>query len=309
MKKLLVVYYSQTGQLTRILDSILKPLAESGGVELVYEELQPEKPYPFPWTAVEFADTFPESFHQRPCKLKPLRLDPDADYDAVVLAYQVWYLSPSIPVNAFLNSAESARILRDRPVITLIGCRNMWLQAHEKVKARIAALKGRPAANIVLMDRAPNLLGVISIAAWMLTGRKERYLGLFPKPGVSEVDIDAAGRFGEVLLAAVAGGNWNGVQEELNRRGAVQVVPSYILFEQRISKVFSVWADFIARKGGPGDPARRPRLRLFIGYLLAAVFLIAPLASAVTSVLRVLKRDELNRLTTYFAENRHDPKT
>ena len=306
MKKLLVVYYSQTGQLTHIVKSVLKPLAASGLVELVFEELQPEKPYPFPWSAVAFADAFPESFHQRPCRLKPLRFDPDADYDAVLLAYQVWYLSPSIPVTAFLNSPEAARVIRNRQVITLLGCRNMWLQAHEKVKARIAALQGHPAANIVLMDRAPNLLGVISISAWMLTGRKTRYLKIFPKPGISDEDIDKADRFGEVLLSALASGKWTGTQRELNRRGAVRVVPSYILFEARISKVFKVWADFIARRGGPGNPARRPRLRLFIGYLLTAVFLIAPLATVATSVLQRLKRDKINQLTTYFAENRYD---
>jgi hypothetical protein len=156
------------------------------------------------------------------------------------------------------------------------------------------------------MDRAPNLLGVVSIAAWMLTGRKERYLKIFPKPGISDEDIHTSIRFGEVLLSAIAGDDWNGVQSELNRRGAVQVVPSYILFEQRISKIFKVWADFIANKGGPGDPARRFRLRLFIGYLLAAVFLIAPLAALVTPVLQVVKRDKLKRLTTYFADNRYD---
>jgi hypothetical protein len=304
MKKLLVVYYSQTGQLTRIVDSVLRPIADSGEVELIFEELQPEEPYPFPWSAVAFADAFPESLQLRPCRLKPFRFDPDAHYDAVILAYQVWYLSPSIPVTAFLKSAQAARVLRNRPVVTLIGCRNMWLQAHEKVKSLIAGLGGRPAGNIVFMDRAPNLLGVISIAAWMLTGRKKRYLGIFPKPGVADEEIDAADRFGRILLPAVADDDWNGLQAKLNQQGAVRVVPAYILFEQRISKIFNVWAKFIARKGGPGDPARRVRLRLFIAYLLAAVFLIAPVASVATFVLERLKRDKINQLVAYFSENR-----
>jgi hypothetical protein len=304
MKKLLVVYYSQSGQLTRIVDSVLKPIADSGQVELIFEELQPEEPYPFPWSALAFADAFPESFHQRPCRLKPFRFDPDAQYDAVILAYQVWYLSPSIPVTAFLKDAQAARVLRNRPVVTLIGCRNMWLQAHEKVKALIAGHGGRPSGNIVLMDHAPNLLGVISIAAWMLTGRKERFLRIFPKPGIADEEIDAAERFGRVLLPAIAHDDWNGLQAELNRHGGVRVVPAYILFEQRISKIFNVWARFIARKGEPGDPARRLRLRIFIAYLLAAVFIIAPVASAATFILQRLKRDKINQLVAYFSENR-----
>ncbi|RJQ75980.1 MAG: dialkylresorcinol condensing enzyme DarA [Desulfobacteraceae bacterium] len=309
MKKLLVVYYSQTGQLTRIVHSVLKPIADSGQVEVVIEELQPQEPYPFPWSAIAFADAFPESFQQRPCRLKPFRFDPNAHYDAVLLAYQVWYLSPSIPVTAFLTSAEAARVMRNRPVTTLIGCRNMWLQAHEKVKEHIVTLGGRPAGNIVLMDRAPNLLGVISIAAWMLTGRKERYLKIFPKPGIADEDIETADRFGEILVPAIDSGDWSSVQSELNRRGAVRVVPAYILFEQRISKIFNIWAKFIDSKGGPGDPARRTRLRAFIAYLLAAVFLIAPVATVVTSVLQRLKRKKINQMVSYFAENRYRGKT
>ena len=158
MKRVLVVSYSQTGQLTQIVRSVLGPLAESGQVELVFEELRPVPPYPFPWTALAFADVFPESLEGIPCRLQPFQFDAEAHYDAILLAYQVWYLSPSIPVNTFLKSPAAARVMQGRPVVTVIGCRNMWLQAHETVKARIADLGAANAGNIVLMDKAPNLL-------------------------------------------------------------------------------------------------------------------------------------------------------
>ena len=109
------------------------------------------------------------------------------------------------------------------------------------------------------------------------------------------------------MLEALTAGRWSELQDRLNRLGAIKVVPSYILFEQRILKIFKVWSKFIRRRGGPADPARQPRLRLFIGYLLAAVFLIAPLATAVTFVVRMLRRDKIERLVTYFADNRYAP--
>jgi hypothetical protein len=305
MKKLLVVCYSQSGQLTQIVRSVLKPVDESGQIELVFEELRPETPYPFPWTALRFADAFPESLQGTPCRLEPFHFDPQAHYDGIVLAYQVWYLSPSIPVNAFLQSPEAARVIKGRPVVTIIGCRNMWLQAHERVKARIVDLGGTLGGNIVLMDRAPNLLGVISITAWMLTGSKERFLNIFPKPGISQEDIGQAERFGRPLLQALTQGRWEDLQAQLNRLGAVKVVPSYILFEQRILKIFNVWAKFIGRSGEATNASRHFRLRLFIGYLLAAVFLIAPLATVVTFVLRILRRNKVNRLIDYYVSNRY----
>lgn len=305
MKKLLVVYYSQSGQLTQIVRSVIRTIIDDGQIELVFEELRPEPPYPFPWSALSFADAFPESLEGTPCRLEPFQFDPNAHYDGVILAYQVWYLSPSIPVNAFLQSPEAARVIKDLPVVTIIGCRNMWLQAHERVKADIVKMGGTPAGNIVLMDRAPNLLGVITISAWLLTGRKGRFLKIFPKPGISEEDIEQAERFGAPLVEALQKGRWDDLQTRLNQLGAVNVVPSYILFEQRILKIFKVWAKFIRRSGEASDPARHFRLRLFIAYLLTAVFVIAPLATAVTFVLRLLHRDKVNRLIDYFAGNRY----
>lgn len=305
MKKLLVVYYSQSGQLTQIVRSALRTIIGDSRIELVFEELRPDPPYPFPWSALGFADVFPESLEGTPCRLEPFQFDPDDHYDAVILAYQVWYLSPSIPVNAFLKTPEAERVIKNRPVFTIIGCRNMWLQAHERVKADIVSMGGTPAGNVVLMDRAPNLLGVITIAAWLLTGRKERFLKIFPEPGISEEEIQQAERFGAPLLEALLQRRWDDLQTRLNRMGAVEVVPSYILFEQRILKIFNVWAKFIRRSGVAGDPARHFRLKLFIGYLLTAVFVIAPLASGVTFALRLLHRNKVNRLIDYFAGNRY----
>jgi hypothetical protein len=307
MKKLLVVYYSQSGQLEQIVRSILAPLSESGQVELTYECLRPEKPYPFPWPAIEFADAFPESLQQIPCRLAPLRTNPDEYFDGVILAYQVWYLSPSIPISSFLQSVQAARLLSGRPVVTLIGCRNMWLLAHEKVKKHLVQNRGVPAGNIVLMDRAPNLLGIVSIAAWMLTGVKERFLGIFPHPGVADEEIRGARKFGSILLDAFSRNELTDLQSRLNRAGAVTVVPAYILFEQRIAKVFNIWAQFIRRKGGPGNVARKPRLRVFIAYLFAAVFMLAPLATGVTWVLQKIKKKKVQALVSYFAENRIPP--
>ena len=43
MKKVLVVYYSQSGQLKEILDSTLAPLREADHVSIEYEEIKPKK--------------------------------------------------------------------------------------------------------------------------------------------------------------------------------------------------------------------------------------------------------------------------
>jgi hypothetical protein len=303
MKKILVVYYSQTGQLTRIVDNILKPVRRAAEVTVTTLELHPEPPYPFPWSTYDFCDVFPESAAGMPCRLRPPAGDLDEDYDLIILAYTVWYLAPSIPVNSFLQSPEAGRLFRNRPVVTIIGCRNMWLLAQERVKRRIAGLGGRITGNIVLTDRTNNLVGVLTIAAWMLTGRKERLLKVFPLPGISEEDIEAAQRFGAPIVSALAGEAFALDQNELNDMGALQVHPSLLLMEKRISKVFAVWSRFIRQKGGPGAPNRRKRVRAFMVYLIVAVVLLAPLASAAAAVLKVLKKEKIRSEIAYFSQN------
>ncbi len=303
MKKLLVLYYSQSGQLRQILDATLKPVIDSGEVELVYEQIQPEHPYPFPWKMMTFIDAMPESVKQIPCRLKPFQFDPNADYDAVILAYQVWYLSPSIPINSFLQSREAAQVMRNKPVITIIGCRNMWMNAHEIVKKRIVGNGGIPSGNIALIDRAANMVSIATIMYWMLTGRKERFLNVFPKPGVDDDDIRTAARFGHEIYSALIENRWHDLQKHLKHLGAVYINPSFIIMEQRIAKVFNIWAQFIRRKGGPGVKARKPRLRLFIGYLLTAIIILAPVAAGLTFILSRFSVKKIKQLTSHYADN------
>src|SRR5512138_3283319 len=102
MKRILIIYYTQTGQLKEIIDSVVAPLKND--CQLFYEELKPVPAFPFPWSGKSFFQAFPESVKEIPCELEPFKNNPDENYDLVILAYQVWYLSPSIPVNSFLQT-------------------------------------------------------------------------------------------------------------------------------------------------------------------------------------------------------------
>jgi hypothetical protein len=309
MKKVLVVYYSQTGQLTDIVASILGPLADSSKVDISYLALDPQPAYPFPWTTQTFCDVFPESVAGVPCELAPLDLAADERYDLIVLAYTVWYLSPSLPVQAFLRSPEAARLFPGTPVVTVIGCRNMWLLAQEQVKQRLHELDARHVGTIVLGDRAGNLTGVATIAYWMLTGRKDRLLGVFPRPGVDEADIRRAARFGIILRKALAEDITALDQEALNAVGAMPVAPAHIIFEHRIRRVFRIWARFIRKKGGPGAPQRQPRVLAFFVYLLTAIAVLAPLATLAAAVTLRLRKNKTAKAVAYYSSNRYQPET
>ncbi len=278
-KKVLVIYYTQSGQLLEIIKSVTSFLKNNPDVEITYEELRPKPPFPFPWTSDEFFQPFPESVKGIPCKLEPLKVPGQADYDLVIIAWQPWYLSPSIPLHAFFQLPAAKDLLSDKPVITITGSRNMWVMAQVVIRNYIKECGGRLVGNIALYDRAPNLLSVISIMRWMFTGKRDRYLGIIPPAGVSQTDIENAGSFGHHINEALMTGNFDLLQEKLIANGAVDVKPGLVMIEKRGKAIFKIWAQFVLKKGPYGSKARLKRLHAFKYYLLAVIYLASPVAS------------------------------
>src|SRR6185369_1630496 len=89
------------------------------------------------------------------------------------------------------------------PVITIIGSRNMWINAQERVKKMIKQCGGQLVGNVVYADRHNNFVSAVTIQYWMFSGKKDRWLGIFPKPGVAEEEINDAGAFGNLALKAL----------------------------------------------------------------------------------------------------------
>jgi hypothetical protein len=286
MKTILVVYYTQTGQLKRILDSLLTPLSNSADFLISYLEIKPEPAFPFPWTRRQFLDVFPETVAKVPIPLKLPEIEKQKSYDLIILAFQPWYLSPSLPVSSFLNSPVAAEILGDTDVLTLIGARNMWQEAFKWVKEKVEDYGGRLCGNIALVDRAPNLASVVTISYWMLTGKKDRFLGIFPKPGVSEVDIAAANRFGASIGPLLLANRLDSLEGELKKLGAAENNASLTRLENRGKKIFTLWSNLIIK----APNLRGLLLNLFFAELLLALAIVSPINSLLGILMKFMKR-------------------
>ncbi len=129
-KKVLIVHYSQSGQLTEIVNNFAAGLS-SVKVETIKVRMQKE--FEFPWTSERFFDAMPESVLGIPADLDSFQ-PKEESYDLIVFAYQPWFLSPSIPATSILANEEFRKRLKNTPILTIIGARNMWLNSQEKVK-------------------------------------------------------------------------------------------------------------------------------------------------------------------------------
>lgn len=295
MKRVLVVHFSQTGQLARIVRRLVAPLA--GEVELVEEVLRPRTPYPFPWPLLRFFDAMPEAVLLDPPPLEPIRAS--GHFDLVVLAYQVWFLAPSGPIAAFLKSDEGKRLLRGRPVVTVIGCRNMWLNAQEAVKRLIQDAGGELRDNVVFTDNAPTMATLITTPRWLLTGRRDAFLGL-PPAGIAEADIAGAERFGNALLQALRAGREKSGQPMLAGLGAARVDPRLIFSERAGRRAFGAWSRIIRLGGRPGSWLCLPLVALFCLYLVAMILAVVPASLLLQRLLAPLLARRLESQRAYF---------
>ena len=298
MKKVLVLYFSQSGQLREILESMLKPLTGQASIQLVWREIHMQKPFPFPWSTLTFLDAMPESVLEIPSATDDPDIAAEAPYDLVILGYQPWFLSTSVPISSFLQSKYAA-VLKDTPVVTVIGSRNMWLMAQERIKKHLTRLGAKLVLNVPFIDRAPNSLSVISIPLWMLTGKRQP-LKLLPRAGVSETDIAAASKHGEIILNYLQSGDC-AQKKNLQPEHPAEVFPRLFGVEKRANFIFSKWAKLIRKFGGPGDAGRKPFLLIFMVYLITVIILIFPLTWFAYQLQRLLAPKKLEKEARYFS--------
>lgn len=303
MKRVLVVYFSQTGQAKQAIDAVLKPFEVNTNYHLDYLLIKPKKIFSYPWSYTEFFDIFPETVQGVPCDLEPLNIDPTINYDLVVIAYQPWFLSVCVPINSFLQSIEAKQLLANKPVITIINCRNMWLGAQEKMKKQLIHLKANLVGNITFVDRSSNLVSLVTVLAFVLKGTKENFLGIFPKYGVTEKDLVHAPKFGEIILNHLEKNQLQNIQPELNQQGALDIRGNLLLMEGRGKALFPLYANYISKKGTHGSEQRKTRVRIFGIVLPIGILLLSPIITIVSRLAPLLAKKKFDKEIAYYSQN------
>ncbi len=301
--KILIIYFSQSGQLRHILDNVVQDIKQEATVD--FAEIKPVNPFPFPWTSATFFDAMPECVLQIPSEIQPMPELTAKDYDLVIFGYQPWFLSPSNPANSFLKS-EWAKALKGKPVITVVGSRNMWLNAQEKVKADLAQLQARHVGHIVLEDKHGNLTSTLTIIRWLFKGQKKAS-GMLPDAGVSEKDIRDTQKYGVPILQHFKQNKIDRLQQDLLQLGAIHLRPNLIVLEKRGVSQFPKWAQKARAKGGPGSEARRPVIKLFSRILIVAIFVLSPITALIAAIQTALKKKQLLKEVEYFKSTAYVP--
>ncbi len=299
MKKVLVLYYSQSGQLKRVMDKIVAPLKQCDDVQCDYCEIKPVIPYPYPWSFYAFFNVFPEAVYLDGCEVEPL--ETADEYDLIILGYTSWFLSPSIPVTGFLQSDQAKKLFKGKPVVTVIACRDMWLMAQEKMKGLLADLGARLLGNVALTDQGKSLYTFVTTPRWMLTGKKDAFW-FFPKAGVAEEEIAASSRFGEQLCSALQKGEEQHNSPMLRNMGAVNVNGKLIATERIAHRSFLIWSKLIKKAGAPNSRGRNIVITIYAIFLLTLVLTIVPLNIVIRKIMYPFQKRAIDKAVASYEE-------
>jgi hypothetical protein len=309
VRKILVVSYSQTGQLTKIVDSIMGPLLKDEHIKVDTLIIKPKVKYPFPWSFFKFFQVMPESVYMKKIELEELMINEDphatdannTPYDLIILSYQVWFLSPSLPISSFLQSEQAKTLFNNTPVMTVLGCRGMWLTAQEKMKSLLTKLNAKLVDNIVLTDECGAGFSFLATPLWMLTGKKKP-LSWVPPAGVSDQDIEKAQRFGIALNKRLSEDSSRISSPVMSNLAAVKINEKLIFSEKIGHRSFKVWGKLLMLLGPQNSLRRYAGLCFYFMFLLALIVTIVPITALIIKLIKPIFKKKIAKQKAYYAQ-------
>jgi hypothetical protein len=171
---------------------------------------------------------------------------------------------------------------------------------QELVKERLAVLGADLIDNVVLTDRGSGPASMVTTPRWMLTGKRDRFLGLFPPPGIDPALVEAAPRFGRAIRDARSEGGWERREPLLKGLGAAKAEPHLIGVERIARRVFRFWSRLARAAGPPGGALRAVVLVGFGLWLVLSAILVLPIGVLIRLAVQPFMREKLKRDVAYF---------
>jgi hypothetical protein len=270
-----VVYlYSQTGQLREVADAFTDPLVARGW-DIRWVGIEPRVAFPFPWPIRRFFGVFPASVNPEALVelIEPaggFETETDGPEELVILAYQVWFLAPSLPVRSLLKAHPEA--FRNRRVVSLIACRNMWYSAAIEMRGLLRTAGARSVEVVATTDTQPQAISLVTTLRWLLTGRREPFLW-FARAGVGGAEL---GRVTDMGRHIAESGQCSS--------DAAPIVPTLAAADLLAGQVFRRWGATVRSAGRLGAVAQTASLAIFVVGLGIGIVVGLPLIACAALV-------------------------
>ncbi|MCK4839022.1 MAG: flavodoxin family protein [Desulfobulbaceae bacterium] len=201
IRRVLLLYYSFSGQTTGLLNNLSIGLKQEG-VEVNFVKLRPIAPLRFPIGSI-FA-----TFRMMLATFFRLRItikEPEAcvweDYDLIILAGPTWSYNPSGPI-LDLFDRFGPRLFKNKSVLPMISCRGYWRMHWHGLKGLLTKSGAKIPNRIIFSHPAPEpwrTLGVFLKIAGKAPERSKLIGRYYKRYGHSRQQLLAAEKMGVTI--------------------------------------------------------------------------------------------------------------
>jgi len=265
LRRRAVVYlYTQTGQLREVAQALTAPL-EAHGWDIRWVDVRPHDAFPFPWPIRRFFGAFPQVVD--PEAVVELSESAGGFHTAtdelVILAYQVWYLAPSLPIRSLLKTHPET--VRGRSVVSLIACRNMWYSAAIETSGLLQSAGARRVDVVAATDTRGSSTSLVTTLRWLLTGKRAPFLW-FGRAGVGDDELARVAAVGRGIAAS-----------RPFPQDAAPIVPALAAADMLAGRAFRKWGATVRSMRRFGGAAHAASLIAFVLGLGIAIAVGLPL--------------------------------
>ncbi|MCH9667523.1 MAG: flavodoxin family protein [Actinomycetia bacterium] len=212
--RVLLLYYSYTGQSRKVLEAAGEVFRERGYdvTEAPIEFTDPryaERFSRFPMRKVwpDFLGMLPAQTLQRTGDIRTPDAVRTGDYDLICIGSPTWWRTVSMPLRSFLKSHEARNLLDGKRFAVFAVCRRYWRENLTGVRKLAEKKGGRYVDGIHFTYPGGQLPSMLSLTSYLGSGEyKDRYLGVrLPPTNINDEQIEESRRFAARIADKVFG--------------------------------------------------------------------------------------------------------
>ncbi len=212
--RVLLLYYSYTGQSLKVLGAAGEVFAERG-CEVVKAPIEFTDPrYAQRFSRFPMRRVWPDMLSVLPAQRRGATGEirtPDAvkdgNYDLVCIGSPTWWDTVSMPLRSFLMSDDARKLLSGRQFAVFVVCRQFWLKNLTAVRELAQQQGGRYLDEIHFTYPGDTLRSIMSLTSYLGSGQyRDKYLGVrIPPTNVQPEQLEETRAFASRLADRLLG--------------------------------------------------------------------------------------------------------
>jgi len=206
--RVLLVYYSYTGQTEKVIATIEGQL-ESRGCDVHRASIAFTDPrytkrfseFPMPRPFLEVLGMIPAELKRKSATIEIPASVSARHYDLVVVGSPTWWLSTNVPVRSFLESETAGKALKGTPFAGLVVCRRYWRHNLKTVRRLGVERGGDFVDGLHFRYAGGQVRSMLSLISYLGSGEyRDRYLGVrIPRTNIRDEQLSEARTFADGL--------------------------------------------------------------------------------------------------------------